>query len=87
MRSLMRLVELAETSRFPTLTLPSWAVDDEILDRIEGLLMSIYKEGDPEGRAGTWKIIEDVQKMRSYINHGEWGLDQSGNPRLTDDGS
>lgn len=55
--------------RVPSLTLPTWAVDNEILDAIEAIVLSIHAElGSDEG---IEKVLKELDIMREHINCGE----------------
>lgn len=55
----------------PTITLPSWAVNDEILTAIQDLVSSVIMEsGDANGKGE--KVLHQIAAMGSYIRNGVW---------------
>ena len=56
---------------FPKLTLPSWAVNNDILDAIEDLILQVVENMDPPDKKQqeiNARLHADVHTMRRYIN-------------------
>lgn len=57
----------------PSLTLPSWAVDETILDHIEALVLSVRHELGPSNNPADpdEAVLAAIDSMRQYIRNGQ----------------